>query len=86
MAPKILLIGPSGYIGSFLTLNLKDKYDLSCIVRKNSQIELTNYSNRYYHHELKDDKIFTNILSQYDVLINCYGFAHSNIKSKKKIV
>lgn len=85
MALKILIIGPSGYIGTFLTLSLKEKYNLSCIVRKNSKIELTNYINYYFHEELTDDQVFIKILSRYDILINCYGYAHSTVKTKKNL-
>ena len=83
MSFKILLIGPSGYIGSVLTKSLKKKFQLSCIVRRKSKIDISSYKDLYFHDELKNDEEFIKILSKYDVLINCYGYAHSSVNSKK---
>ena len=85
MSFKILLLGPSGYIGTLLTLNLKNKFNLSCIVRKNSKIEFKNYTNSYFYDDITNDQDYIKILSSYDILINCYGYAHSNVKSKKEL-
>lgn len=85
MTFKILLLGPSGYIGTFLTSYLKSKFNLSCIVRRNSKIDFKDYTNFYFYDDIINDQDYIKILSSYDILINCYGYAHSNIKTKKEL-
>ncbi len=65
MTFKILLLGPSGYIGTFLTSNLKNKFNLSCIVRRNSKIEFQKYTNFGVKISFKQLKSYSENLSSY---------------------
>lgn len=66
---KVLLIGGNGYIGSFLSLNLKDKYDLKIVD--------INWFN-----DVNDDLDFKNLsdsyIKEFDTIVLLAG--HSSVK------
>ncbi len=69
---KIVLFGGTGMLGRYVLEVLKDKYDITCILRDDYDIETDTW--------LKLEDILTNNLQKNDVIINCAGIIPQKYK------
>jgi len=77
----ILLTGATGFLGEFVLKELVDKgYDVTCFVRKTSNIDIIKKFNvKYVYGELDDYKSICEALKDKEALINIasLGFGHA---------
>tara|TARA_Y100001970_G_C14100653_1_gene785277 strand:- start:220 stop:1059 length:840 start_codon:yes stop_codon:yes gene_type:complete len=73
---KIIILGSSGFLSQNLFLNLKDKFEITMVGRKNFNIKL-DYNNKQDLIDILNNK-------KYDTLINCIGLADVEKCEKNK--
>lgn len=68
---KIVITGSNGFIGSFLAKKLiQQKYDVTCFVRYDSNIELLPENSKIVYVDFSNDKEISNLLQNQEIIIH----------------
>ncbi|MDD5021482.1 MAG: NAD(P)-dependent oxidoreductase [Endomicrobiaceae bacterium] len=72
---KILLTGANGFVGSHIVEELiLNNYDVTCIVRKNSNLKwIENQQIKLKYGSLEDKQFLKEVISETDAVIHCAG-------------
>lgn len=72
---KILLTGANGFVGSHIVEELVlNNYDVTCIVRKNSNLKwIENQPIQLKYGSLEDKQFLQEVISDVDIVIHCAG-------------
>ena len=83
---KILISGANGFIGSMLSGKLSQKYDVTCLVRKNADTSLIPYRCHIFKVDYSDTQTLQEIFDKSDVFIHCAAATRAkNWEQIKKI-
>ncbi|GAB1401127.1 NAD(P)-dependent oxidoreductase [Elusimicrobiota bacterium] len=94
---KILLTGANGFVGSHIVEELiLNNYDVTCIVRKNSNLQwIKTQSVKLKYGSLEDKQFLKEVVSDVDIVIHCAGVVRAldwnayhevNVVATKKII
>lgn len=94
---KILLTGANGFVGSHIVEELTlNNYDVTCIVRKNSNLQwIKNQPIKLKYGSLEDKQFLKEVVSDVDIVIHCAGVVRAlewntynqiNVICTKKII
>ncbi len=94
---KALVTGATGFIGSFLAGALSSRgYEVTCLVRKSSNLKWLNHLGlRYLHADLDDTDSYAAKLAEFEYIFHLAGltkadtaedFYHANAECAKKLV
>ncbi|MDN5354740.1 MAG: hypothetical protein PWQ09_1496 [Candidatus Cloacimonadota bacterium] len=67
---KIAITGANGFIGSFLSNYLKNEYQVTCLVRQNSNTDLLADKNMIRFVDYSDEELLQTIIASQDILIH----------------
>jgi nucleoside-diphosphate-sugar epimerase len=81
---KVLITGANGFIGSHIVdMLLKEKYNVTCILRKKSNLKwIQNLPIKYVYGDLDDKNFLETIINSVDIVIHCAGIVRAVTKNE----